>query len=165
MRLAAAIAVVFSLIWAPGMALASVPIHADAILIEKAKRKLTLLKDGKAVKSYRVSLGPNSEGPKTRQGDGRTPEGHYVIDRRNRYSHYHRALHVSYPNAADRARAQKLHVSTGGDIMIHGLPNGYGFASKVPLPDWTLGCIAVNDEEIEQIWSAVPDGAPVEIKP
>lgn len=121
---------------------------------------------GKVISSYRIALGGNPVGPKTRQGDRRTPEGTYVIDSRNAQSHYHRSLHISYPDAADRERARKLGVSPGGDIFIHGLPNGYGaIGAAHRLHDWTDGCIAVTDQEIEEIWKLVDNGTPVEIRP
>ena len=103
---------------------------------------------------------------KEREGDFRTPEGRYLIDYHKADSAFHRALHISYPNAEDRRRAEKLGVAPGGDIMIHGLPNGLGAAGETHrITDWTNGCVALTDQEIEQIWSAVPIGTPVEIKP
>ena len=138
----------------------------DSILILKKEHVLELLSAGKVIKTYKVALGQGGLAPKQREGDGRTPEGHYTIDARNDASHYHRALHVSYPNAEDRQRAARLGVAPGGAIMIHGLPNGMekiGAAHR--LYDWTLGCIAVTDYEIDEIWSMVPVGTPVEIRP
>ncbi|MGH9422503.1 MAG: L,D-transpeptidase family protein, partial [Thermoanaerobaculia bacterium] len=102
---------------------AGTPAHADRVIIQKEARQLTLLRNGKPFRSYRVSLGSNPIGAKEREGDGRTPEGLYTIDSRNAGSKYHMALHVSYPNAADRLRARRLRVSPGGEIMIHGTPN------------------------------------------
>jgi murein L,D-transpeptidase YafK len=139
---------------------------ADSILILKKDHVMELLAGGKVIKTYKVALGQGGLAPKEREGDGRTPEGHYVIDSRNADSHYHRALHVSYPNAEDRKRAAKLGVAPGGAIMIHGLPNGQekiGAAHR--LFDWTLGCIAVTDDEIDEVWNLVPLGTPVEIRP
>lgn len=139
---------------------------ADRVLIEKKDRRLTLLNSGKTLKVYKVALGRNPEGKKLENGDKRTPEGTYTIDRRKERSSYHRALHISYPNPDDIAQANARGVSPGGDIMIHGLPNGIGFLGKLHLKrDWTLGCIAVTNQEIEEIWRAVPDGAVVEIVP
>ena len=141
-------------------------LHADRILVEKSQRHLTLLWKGAPVKTYRVALGSKPAGRKQCQGDNRTPEGLYRIDARNGASHYHRALHVSYPNAQDLANARRLRCAPGGDIMIHGLPNGYGWlGASHRLHDWTLGCIAVTDAEIEEIWDAVPNGTVVEIRP
>jgi murein L,D-transpeptidase YafK len=127
---------------------------------------LTLLRQGQVLKTYKVALGHEPEGPKTQRGDNRTPEGEYTIDARNAHSQFHLALHVSYPNAADRARAAKLGVNPGGDIMIHGLPPAYAYLGPLHRQtDWTLGCIAVTNAEIEEIWSLVPNGTKVEIKP
>jgi murein L,D-transpeptidase YafK len=139
---------------------------ADSILILKKDHVLELLADGKVIRTYPVALGRGGMAPKDREGDGRTPEGHYIIDSRNASSHYHKALHISYPNAEDRKRAEKLGVSPGGAIMIHGLPNGVGWlGSTHRLYDWTLGCVAVTDDEIDEIWKMAPVGTPVEIRP
>jgi murein L,D-transpeptidase YafK len=111
-------------------------------------------------------LGEGGLEPKEREGDARTPEGHYIVDSRNAASHYHKALHISYPGTEDRQRAAKLGVSPGGAIMIHGLPNGMAWLGATHrFYDWTLGCIAVTDAEIDEIWKLVPDGTPVEIRP
>jgi murein L,D-transpeptidase YafK len=140
--------------------------QADRILVRKGKRELVLLRQGKVLKSYRVALGGHPVGPKRRQGDRRTPEGLYTISGRNPASAFHRSLRISYPSPADRARARREGVNPGGDIMIHGLPNGQGFVGKAHrLMDWTDGCIAVTDEEIEEIWRLVPNGIPVQIEP
>ncbi len=141
-------------------------VHADRIVVLKAQRTLTLLREGKTLKSYKVALGSDPLGPKTRAGDNKTPEGVYSIDSRNAHSHYHLALHISYPNAADRERARRLGVNPGGDIMIHGLPPQWAWVGAVHRQtDWTLGCIAVTNAEIEEIWALVPTGTPIEIKP
>jgi murein L,D-transpeptidase YafK len=143
------------------------PGQADKIIVFKSERKLQLLRAGKVIREYHISLGLQPVGKKTQQGDYKTPEGNYVIDGRNRYSQYHRALHISYPNAADRAAAAKLGVNPGGDVMIHGLPNSY--QPKLPrgaiMTDWTWGCIALTDVELDEIWDLVPNGTPVEIRP
>ena len=141
-------------------------LHADRIVIQKSARQLTLMRNGKPFRSYLVSLGSNPTGAKEREGDGRTPEGLYTIDSRNGSSKYHLALHVSYPNAAERLRARRKHVSPGGEIMIHGIPNRWkGRRFVFPHTDWTAGCIAVSDAEIEEIWKLVPNGTSVEIRP
>lgn len=140
--------------------------QADRIVMIKSERRLTLFHGDKVLKTYKVALGGHPVGTKTRQGDGKTPEGNYVIDSRNAHSQFHLSLHISYPNADDRARARKLRVNPGGDIYIHGLPPAYAFLGSLHRQtDWTLGCIAVTDAEIEEIWSLVPIGTPVEIKP
>lgn len=139
---------------------------ADRILIEKSAHRMTLFHAGKELHTYKVSLGSEPRGAKAQQGDHRTPEGKYIIDSRNAHSHYYKALHISYPNETDRERARKLGVSPGGDIMIHGLPNGQGFVGKAHLlHDWTDGCVAVTNQEMDEIWKLVPTGTPVEIRP
>lgn len=141
-------------------------VSADRVIIQKSARQLTLMRNGRPLRSYHVSLGPNPKGAKEREGDGRTPEGLYTIDSRNAYSKYHLALHVSYPNAVDRLRAWRLHMSPGGAIMIHGTPNRWrGLRFMFQHTDWTAGCIAVSDAEIEEIWKLVPNGTVVEIRP
>jgi len=139
---------------------------ADRILIEKKERRLTLLSKGKVLKAYQIALGGKPSGPKERQGDNKTPEGTYVIDSRNKNSRYHRSLHISYPNEKDKKRAKELGVSPGGDIMIHGIKNGLSWVGDLHTDvDWTKGCIAVTDEEIEEIDKLAPNGTIVEIRP
>jgi L,D-peptidoglycan transpeptidase YkuD (ErfK/YbiS/YcfS/YnhG family) len=139
---------------------------ADKVLVEKIERRLTLLSKGEVIKTYKIALGGNPVGPKERQGDNKTPEGTYIIDSRNRDSGYHLSLHISYPNEKDKMRAKQLGVSPGGDIMIHGIKNGLSWvgASHAEV-DWTKGCIAVTDEEMEEIYKLVPNGTIVEIRP
>ena len=138
----------------------------DSIVVEKAAHRMTLFRDGKATRTYLVALGTKPVGDKVRAGDNRTPEGIFYIDARQPNSKYHLALHISYPDASHRARSQAIGAEPGGDIMIHGLPNGLGAAgASHRLNDWTNGCVALTDEEIEEIWSVVPIGTPVEIKP
>jgi murein L,D-transpeptidase YafK len=139
---------------------------ADRIIVYKAKRTMLLMRQGRELRSYRIALGRTPVGPKQQQGDGKTPEGTYQISGRNPGSSFHKSLRISYPNAADRARARREGVDPGGDIMIHGLPNGRGALGTAHLlSDWTEGCIAVTNEEIEEIWRIVPNGIPVEIHP
>lgn len=139
--------------------------RADKILVDKSERKLMLMRAGKTLKTYRISLGFSPKGDKTRRGDGRTPEGKYTIDTRNPKSRFTLGLHVSYPNAADRASARRRGVDPGGNIMIHGLPNGRPSNWKKQFTDWTAGCIAVSNSAIREIWHAVPNGTPIEIRP
>ena len=140
--------------------------RADRIVVHKKSRTMELTHAGQVLKTYKIALGGEPVRPKTRQGDHRTPEGVYVIDGRNSQSQFHRSLHVSYPNGEDKARARKLGASPGGDIFIHGLPNGYEFVGAAHRArDWTDGCIAVTDQEIEEIWRLVDNGTPVEIRP
>jgi len=138
----------------------------DRILIEKSTRRLMLISQGEVLKSYKIALGGNPIGPKERQGDNKTPEGTYVIDARNRDSRFHLSLHISYPNEGDKNRAKELGVSPGGDIMIHGIKNGFSWVGDAHTGvDWTKGCIAVTDEEIEEISKLAPNGTIVEIRP
>ena len=137
---------------------------ADKVVVLKSERKLLLMKGDTVLKTYRVSLGGSPVGPKVKQGDSKTPEGKYVLDRHNALSHYHRSIHISYPNAEDVARARKLGVSPGGDVFLHGKPHDFSGTSE-ELGDWTDGCIAVTNAEMDEIWRAVPDGTPIEIKP
>lgn len=142
------------------------PSTADRVLVEKAARRLTLFHGPRAFKSYRVALGRAPIGHKRQEGDQRTPEGLYVIDRRKADSDFHRTLHISYPNPREAAQAAERGVAPGGDIMIHGLPNGRGAIGVLHRArDWTAGCIAVTNAEIEEIWRIVPDGTPIEIRP
>lgn len=145
---------------------ASAQLHADRVVVLKKERTLELLNQGKVIKTYKVALGGDPNGPKTQQGDHKTPEGIYVLDSRNAHSQFHKSIHISYPNASDRAAARRNHVSPGGDVFVHGLPNGYGWVGEEHrAKDWTDGCIAVTNEEIEEIWKAVADGTPIEIRP
>ncbi len=138
----------------------------DLVVVEKSQRKMVLLSNGTEIRTYDIALGGNARGHKMQQGDRRTPEGRYVIDYRNPKSRYHLSLHISYPNAQDRARARRRGLNPGGMIMIHGSPNHWQRAEALLKGvDWTNGCIAVTNAEIEEIWSLVEDGTPIEIKP
>jgi L,D-peptidoglycan transpeptidase YkuD (ErfK/YbiS/YcfS/YnhG family) len=139
---------------------------ADRVLVLKHQHILQLTHNGQVVKAYKVALGGSPVGPKTQQGDHKTPEGVYVLDSRNSRSQFYKSLHISYPNATQRAAAKKRGVSPGGDVFVHGLPPRYrsvGAAHR--LYDWTDGCIAVTDGEMDEIWLAVADGTPIEIRP
>jgi murein L,D-transpeptidase YafK len=139
---------------------------ADRVLVEKGARRLTLLNKGAVLKTYPVALGREPVGAKEEEGDQRTPEGIYLIDFHKRDSDYHLALHVSYPEQRDVDQATTRGVSAGSDIMLHGLPNGRGWIGRFHRrSDWTAGCVAVTDFEIEEIFRAVPDGTPIEIRP
>jgi murein L,D-transpeptidase YafK len=151
--------------WATPEAARWNPAAVDRIVVFKHERRLELQRDGQTLKSYRVALGFNPTGHKLRQGDGRTPEGTYVIEGRNPNSRFHLSLRVSYPDAIDAARAQAVAASPGGDIMIHGVGREPRGRALHPRRDWTEGCIAVSDKEIEEIWASVPDGTPIEIRP
>ncbi len=139
---------------------------ADQVVIEKSLRRLTLKHGPTDIAHYTIALGGVPVGRKQCQGDNKTPEGQYRISGRNLHSSFHRSLRISYPNEYDRKAASKLGCSPGGDIMIHGLPNGSGWIGTAHhLKDWTLGCIAVTNSEIEEIWRLVPDGTVVKILP
>jgi murein L,D-transpeptidase YafK len=141
-------------------------IKADKVVVIKSKRLLILMRDGEILKAYKIALGKQPKGHKTNAGDRKTPEGIYILDSRNPDSKFHRSIHISYPNESDILKAQKLGVSPGGAIMIHGLPDSLASIGKTHRTwDWTDGCIAVTNTEIEQIWRLVPDGTPIEIKP
>lgn len=139
---------------------------ADLILVEKANRKLSVYSSGKVIRTYRVALGRSPIGAKEREGDNRTPEGEYIIDSRLEKSGYHLALHVSYPSPSDVARAKAGEYKPGNGIMIHGMKNGFGWLGSLHTRmDWTRGCIAVTNAEIEELWRLVPNGTRVLIKP
>lgn len=135
------------------------------VRVNKAARRLELMAGQEVFRIYRIALGGNPSGHKQQQGDERTPEGSYVLDWRNPNSLYTRSIHISYPNKTDRDVARKRGVDPGGDIMIHGQPNAW------PLPfvgmpgDWTLGCIAVSNDAMQEIWAKVKDGTPIDILP
>jgi murein L,D-transpeptidase YafK len=140
--------------------------QVDKVVVVKKEQLLMLLKNGEILKSYKVALGRQPVGRKSQAGDGKTPEGTYVLDYRNEQSRFYRSLHISYPNGADVARARRNGVSPGSDIMIHGLPKGFeDLADFHTALNWTKGCIAVSNEEIDEIWHLVPNGTPIEIRP
>ena len=137
----------------------------EHIVVRKAERAMELYAQGRLLYTIEgIQLGAAPDGPKRFQGDGRTPEGRYTIDYGNPDSSYHLSLHISYPNAQDVAYAQAQGRLPGGLIFIHGQPNDWTKSDRVP-GDWTDGCIAVSDEEIEALWRAVPDGTVIDIVP
>ena len=131
-----------------------------SVLVYKGQRRLHLMSGSEALRSYRIELGFAPVGPKRQEGDGRTPEGSYVIDRRNPNSQYHLSVGISYPDEEDKARAAAMGVPPGGDIFIHGTPR-----EKRGQDDWTAGCIAVSNREVEDIYAMVRDGTPVHLFP
>jgi len=131
------------------------------VIVFKGQRKMHLLHNSETLRSFDFELGFAPNGHKAQEGDGRTPEGEYIIDRRNPNSSFHLSIGISYPNEADIARAQALGVKPGGDIFIHGQPNG----RRERGPDWTAGCIAVTNREMEDIYAMVKDGTPISIYP
>jgi murein L,D-transpeptidase YafK len=138
--------------------------EVDRIVIEKSARRMQLFQDGKPVRTYRIALGFAPEGDKLRQGDGKTPEGEFTVDRRNDQSAFHLSLGLDYPRPADRARAAAGGYDPGGDIFIHGQPNALPDGLMLR-GDWTAGCIAVTNREMREMWAAVPIGTRVEIVP
>ncbi|PYP81471.1 MAG: hypothetical protein DMD35_01810 [Gemmatimonadetes bacterium] len=142
------------------------PAAADSIVVFKRERTLVLFNRGVPIRTYFIALGSKPVGDKERAGDQKTPEGLFYINAHNPASKFHLALRISYPDDAHRARAAALGVDPGGDIMIHGLPLEYSEAGKKHIQnDWTNGCVALSNQEIEELWHAVPDGTPVQIKP
>ncbi|HNE90851.1 MAG TPA: L,D-transpeptidase family protein [Agitococcus sp.] len=142
--------------------------HADIDLVKvvKSQRQMWLLEQGKIIKQYTIALGANPVGHKQQEGDERTPEGRYILDYRNPNSGYFKSLHVSYPNKQDLANAKAKGVDAGGMIMIHGQRNGFGWAAKLTqLKDWTNGCIALNNQDMQEVWDLVKIGTPIEILP
>ena len=139
---------------------------ADLVLVEKSKSRLYLMRQGETFASFRVAFGSNPRGHKQEQGDGKTPEGRYILDYKNAGSAFYKSIHISYPSAKDRQEARKRGVDPGGDIMIHGQKNGYGRLSiLVQRFNWTNGCIALSDRDMDLVWNAIKPGTPIEIKP
>ncbi len=139
--------------------------YVDSVLVKKSERKMFLIKNKKVIKEYKISLGGNPIGHKQRQGDQRTPEGNYILDYKKKNSSFYRAIHISYPNKKDIQNAKKKKVNPGGLIMIHGQPNGLEkMASHTQQFDWTDGCIAVTNEEMEEIWNLVKENTPITIE-
>jgi len=138
----------------------------ELIVVEKSARKLSIFPDGKQIKTYQIALGRNPSGAKQEEGDMKTPEGIYKIDGRNPQSSFHLALHISYPSDEDDRRASARGVSAGSDIMIHGIRNGRGWIGAFHRwSNWTAGCIALTDEEIQELWRVTLDGTTIEIRP
>jgi murein L,D-transpeptidase YafK len=135
-------------------------LRANRVIVHKGRREMMLLNGESILREYRIALGRDPIGHKVQEGDGRTPEGSYTIDRRNPKSKYHLGLHISYPDPTDIARAQEAGVPPGGDIMIHGTGQASATAG-----DWTQGCIAITNSEMDEMWALVPDGTPIVILP
>ena len=139
---------------------------ADRVLVIKSIHKLYLEKNGKVLKQYDVVFGANPKGQKMWEGDERTPEGRYILDYKKSDSAYYKSIHISYPNSRDKQIAKAQGVDPGGYIMLHGQRNGFGWLSFImQWFNWTDGCIAVTNKEIDEIWNAVDTGTPIEIKP
>ena len=138
----------------------------DKIVVIKHKREMQLISGDSILKTYEISLGRSPKGPKEFEGDRKTPEGSYFIDGKNPNSGYHKNLGISYPNEQDRKHAVSLGKSPGGQIKIHGPKNGLGWIGRFHLLfDWTLGCIAVTDEDIDELYENIEIGTPIEVRP
>lgn len=146
-------------------------VEVDKVEVYKSKRELKLLQQGQVIKTYKMRLGFEPIGHKTTEGDGKTPEGLYQLDWRNPNSQFYKSLHISYPNAQDRVQAKNRGVSAGGDVMIHGSMKALGGAKGQPLyqylptKDWTWGCIAVSNQDMDELWENIKNGTPIEIFP
>jgi len=146
--------------------IAATTAQTDKIIILKSARQMTLLSGGRVLKTYKVALGSVPVGPKQVEGDHKTPEGNYIIDAKNSHSQFHLSLHISYPSAEDQKRAGSMGARPGGAIMIHGLAAPFAYLGPLHRQtDWTDGCVAVTNAEIEEIWKLVPVGTRVEIRP
>lgn len=138
----------------------------DKVIVKKSERKMQLLRKGEVVREYRVALGASPRGHKFQEGDERTPIGDYILDWRNPRSNYYKSIHVSYPNERDKSLAKLLGTPPGGMIMVHGMPNHIrspAIRAEYSRRDWTDGCIAVQDHEMDEIWRMVRDGTPIRI--
>lgn len=139
---------------------------ADLVVVKKSEARLYLQRDGKPFASFAVSFGRTPDGHKTRKGDKRTPEGRYILDAKNPKSGFYKAIRISYPNAQDRETAKAQGVKPGGLILIHGQKNGLGWMAPVSeLFNWTDGCVALSNQDMDQVWQAVEVGTPIEIYP
>ena len=164
MRLLLSLAFVALGVFVP--AYAGAEVKAEVVMVKKGERKLYLVSKGKAFREFSIALGGEPTGHKRQEGDKRTPEGRYVLDWKKSDSAFYKAIHISYPNAKDKEAAKERGVSPGGAIMIHGQPNGCSWCGVfMQHADWTDGCIAVKNSEMDEIWKAVDPGTPIEILP
>jgi len=138
----------------------------DSVLVIKSISKMYLISKGERIKAYSIALGGNAKGHKQQEGDKKTPEGKYILDYKKSDSAFYKAIHISYPNEKDIARAEEEGVNPGGQIMIHGQKNGFGWLSWLSQQfNWTNGCIAVTNSDMDEIWGLVEIGTPIEIRP
>lgn len=143
--------------------LATASSQADKVVVHKSSYSLSLVRDGQVFKRFWIALGSAPFGHKTREGDQRTPEGRYLLDYKKADSAFYKAIHIDYPNADDLARARAMGVPPGGRIMIHGQRSG--FNPRVQPSNWTNGCIALLNQDMDELWAAVAPGTPIEIYP
>lgn len=150
----------------PNFALAVELPKADLVLVKKSERKMYLIKNDKPFREYKVAFGAKPEGHKQQEGDERTPEGKYILDYKKSDSAFYKAIHISYPNEQDKKRAREKGINPGGLIMIHGQKNGFGWFGFITQSfNWTDGCIAVKNFEMDEIWTSVNVGTPIIIEP
>jgi len=148
------------------LAMADEQFLADSVLVDKSERKLYLLREGIKYREYSIALGPRPRGHKLHAGDERTPEGRYILDFKTEKSDFYKAIHISYPNEQDIKRASDIGAAPGGSIMIHGMPNNTTLPPElVQMFNWTDGCIAVTNQDMDEIWSAIKPGTPIDIRP
>ena len=146
------------------MAALSQEVKADLVVVNKSQYRLSLMRNGKELRYFWIALGRNPIGTKVMRGDKRTPEGRYTLDYKNAYSKYYKSIHISYPNKEDKARAQRMGVNPGGMLMIHGQPNGV-FSRGLQHSNWTNGCIALLNHDMDELWRLVDPGTPIDIYP
>ena len=148
------------------LAMADEQFLADSVLVDKSERKLYLLREGIKYREYSIALGPRPRGHKLHAGDERTPEGRYILDFKTEKSDFYKAIHISYPNEQDIKRASDIGAAPGGSIMIHGMPNNTTLPPElVQMFNWTDGCIAVTNADMDEIWPAIKPGTPIDIRP
>jgi len=139
---------------------------ADLVLVDKSKRQLHLLHKNEIFATFPATFGGDTKGHKQQRGDGRTPEGHYILDWKNGNSGYYKSIHITYPDAADKAAAAKAGRDPGDNIMIHGQKNGYEWLESLArFVNWTDGCIALSNSDMDKVWEKVDPGTPIEIRP
>jgi murein L,D-transpeptidase YafK len=139
------------------------PVHGNRGVVLQKEHTLQRLSQGKVIRTYKVAWGGDPVGAKTRQGDHKTPEGLCALDFRNAQSQFYKSIHISYPSSSDRTLARQKGIAPCGEVFLHGLPKGYGWIGR--LKDWTDGCLAVSNQEIDEIWMAGDDGTAIEIRP
>lgn len=157
--------IIFTLLFVTMLGCGLAQAKVDLVKIDKSEQKLYLIEKGKILKVYHIALGANPKGHKRQEGDSKTPEGSYVLDYKNKTSSYYRSIHISYPNKADKLSAKKRGVSAGGFIMIHGQPNGMGKLSAITqLRNWTDGCIALTNDQMDEFMKMVSVGTKIHIE-
>jgi len=140
--------------------------NIDLVIVTKSTSRMALIRNGKVMRQYRIALGGRPKGHKLEEGDQRTPEGRYTLDYKKYDSAYYRAIHISYPNHEDQLRANALGINPGGLIMIHGQsPNSSHSAKKIQQYNWTDGCIAITNQQMDELWRSIRVGTPIEIWP